>query len=263
MYAGLPWWLSSRESACQCSKHRFHPWVRKMPWRRKWLRTTVFLPEKSHGQRSLEGYGLGSCKTSDIFQWQTTTYVCKKGNSASRNKHWWWCSMPRARMWRRLWGECFLPGNCPDVLIRLSVVSAEEVKCFDFLLGRLNPNMLWKKCALDYFELFSCSVVSNSLQSRASQASLAFTVSACILCQIQLWISGSLLTSLSSGWYGHLFYPPHQVSFQGGEWGRAWAILLTTISNGKLSSVPWMSPHIWAGHFWDCHSLQWCLGDFI
>ena len=169
MYAGLPWWLSSRESGCQCSRHRFHPWVRKMPWRRKWLRTTVFLPEKSHGQRSLEGYGLGSCKTSDILQWQTTTYVCKKGNSASRNKHWWWRSMPRAIMWRRLWGECFLPGNCPDVLICLSVVSAGEVKCFDFLLGRLNPNMLWKKRALDYFKLFSCSVVSNSLQPHALQ----------------------------------------------------------------------------------------------
>ena len=36
---------------------RFNPWVRKIPWRRKWQLTPVFLPRKSHGQRSLEGYG--------------------------------------------------------------------------------------------------------------------------------------------------------------------------------------------------------------
>ena len=34
----------------------FDPWVRKIPWRRKWHPTPVFLPGKSHGQRSLEGY---------------------------------------------------------------------------------------------------------------------------------------------------------------------------------------------------------------
>ena len=35
---------------------RFYPWVRKIPWRRRWQPTPVFLPIKSHGQRSLEGY---------------------------------------------------------------------------------------------------------------------------------------------------------------------------------------------------------------
>ena len=35
---------------------RFHLWVGKIPWRRKGQPTPVFLPEKSHGQRSLEGY---------------------------------------------------------------------------------------------------------------------------------------------------------------------------------------------------------------
>ena len=28
---GLPWWLSNKESACQCRRGGFHPWVRKMP----------------------------------------------------------------------------------------------------------------------------------------------------------------------------------------------------------------------------------------
>ena len=33
----------------------FYPWVRKIPWRRKWQVTPVFLPGESHGQRSLAG----------------------------------------------------------------------------------------------------------------------------------------------------------------------------------------------------------------
>ena len=32
------------------------PWVRKIPWRREWQLTAVFLPGKSHGQRSVVGY---------------------------------------------------------------------------------------------------------------------------------------------------------------------------------------------------------------
>ena len=43
-------------NACQCGRHRFDPWVGKIPWRRKWLPTPVFLPEKCCRQRSLMGY---------------------------------------------------------------------------------------------------------------------------------------------------------------------------------------------------------------
>ena len=56
---GLPKWLSGKESACQCRSRRrfgFNPWVGKMPWRRKWQPTPVFLLGESHGQRSLVGY---------------------------------------------------------------------------------------------------------------------------------------------------------------------------------------------------------------
>ena len=37
------------------STHGFDPWVRKIPWKRKWQLTLVSLPGESHGQRSLEG----------------------------------------------------------------------------------------------------------------------------------------------------------------------------------------------------------------
>ena len=33
--AGLPWWLSGKESACQCRRCGFDLWVGKIPWRRK------------------------------------------------------------------------------------------------------------------------------------------------------------------------------------------------------------------------------------
>ena len=41
----------------------FHPWVRKILSRRKWQPTPVFLPEKSHRQRSLAGYSYGVAKS--------------------------------------------------------------------------------------------------------------------------------------------------------------------------------------------------------
>ena len=48
---------SEVKSVClQCGRPGFDPWVRKIPWRRKWHPTPVFLPRESHGQRSLVGY---------------------------------------------------------------------------------------------------------------------------------------------------------------------------------------------------------------
>ena len=53
---GLCWWLSDKESTCQCKRCRFDRWVRKIPWRRAWQPTQVFLPGESRGQGSLAGY---------------------------------------------------------------------------------------------------------------------------------------------------------------------------------------------------------------
>ena len=44
---------------------KFDPWVGKIPWRRAWPPAPVFLPGKSHGQRSLAGYSPWGCKESD------------------------------------------------------------------------------------------------------------------------------------------------------------------------------------------------------
>ena len=46
----------------------FDPWVGKIPWRRAWQPTPVFLPGESHGQRSLAGYSPQGRKESDTTE---------------------------------------------------------------------------------------------------------------------------------------------------------------------------------------------------
>ena len=44
------------------------PWVRKIPWKRTWQPTPVFLPGESHGQRSLAGYSPYDHKELDMSE---------------------------------------------------------------------------------------------------------------------------------------------------------------------------------------------------
>ena len=84
----LPGWYSGKESICQCRRLRrpeFDSWVGKIPWRRKWQPTPVFLPWKSHGQRSLVGYSPWGHKELD-----TTEHIWNK---------------------RKLWGDTPEAGN--------------------------------------------------------------------------------------------------------------------------------------------------------
>ena len=65
---GFPGGASGKEPACQCRRHkrsRLDPWVWKIPWRRSWQPTPVFLPGESRGQRSLVGYSPWGRKESD------------------------------------------------------------------------------------------------------------------------------------------------------------------------------------------------------
>ena len=65
----LPWWLSGKEFTYQCRRCRFDPWIRKIPWRRKWQPTPLFLPGKSHGHGSLVGYSPRGRKESNTTEW--------------------------------------------------------------------------------------------------------------------------------------------------------------------------------------------------
>ena len=61
--SGCPQWLSSKRICLQCIRCRFNPWKVKVPWRRKWQPTPVFLPGKSYGQRNLAGTAHGVAKS--------------------------------------------------------------------------------------------------------------------------------------------------------------------------------------------------------
>ena len=69
--SGLPRWISGKEPACQCRRHKkhgFNPWARKIPWRRAWQPTPVLLLGEFHAQRSLVGYSPWDHKESDTTE---------------------------------------------------------------------------------------------------------------------------------------------------------------------------------------------------
>ena len=64
-------WRNGNEPGCQRRRRRrrgFHPWVRTIPWRRKWQPTPVLLPGKCRGRRSLVGYSPWGHKESDLTE---------------------------------------------------------------------------------------------------------------------------------------------------------------------------------------------------
>ena len=68
-WQGFPGGVNGKEPTCQYrrwKRHGFNPWVGKIPWRRAWQPTPVFVPGESHGQRNLEGYSPRGCNELDM-----------------------------------------------------------------------------------------------------------------------------------------------------------------------------------------------------
>ena len=93
----LPWWLSGKASTCQCRRCKgcgFDPWVRKIPWSKKWQPTPVFLPGKFHGQRSLSGYSPWGHKeldpTEQLTLWLSLDKCGKVFEALSISLGTWW-----------------------------------------------------------------------------------------------------------------------------------------------------------------------------
>ena len=68
----FPSWHRGKEPACPDRRPGLDPWVRKIPWRRKWQPGPVLSPGEYHGQRSLAGYSLGGRKELDATEWLST-----------------------------------------------------------------------------------------------------------------------------------------------------------------------------------------------
>ena len=68
-----------------CRRPRFDHWLRKIPWRREWLPTPVFLPGEFLGQRNLVGYSpwghkeLGTTEQLSLFHFQFHRILLCKG----------------------------------------------------------------------------------------------------------------------------------------------------------------------------------------
>ena len=65
---GFPAGTGGKEPTCQSKRQKkcgFNPWIGKIPWRRAWVQTLVFLLEESHGQRSLASSSSKGHKESD------------------------------------------------------------------------------------------------------------------------------------------------------------------------------------------------------
>ena len=72
---GFPGGSVGKESACSAgdgSRWKFNPRAAKIPWRRAWQPTAVFLPGESHGQRSLVGYSPRVSKSRTLLKWLNT-----------------------------------------------------------------------------------------------------------------------------------------------------------------------------------------------
>ena len=76
-YLGFPAGSDGKETACQCRRQKrrqFDPWVRKIPWRKAWQPTPVFLPGEFHGQRTLTDYRVTKGQTR-LKRLSTHTYL--------------------------------------------------------------------------------------------------------------------------------------------------------------------------------------------
>ena len=57
-----------KEICLQCGRPGFNPWNGKLPWRKEWKPTPIFLPGEFHGQRSLAGYSPRGSKELDMTE---------------------------------------------------------------------------------------------------------------------------------------------------------------------------------------------------
>ena len=76
LFSGLPWWLRWSRICLQCGKPGFDPWVGKIPWRREWQPTPVFLPGESFDRGALWATVHGSQRIRHNWATDTFTFQC-------------------------------------------------------------------------------------------------------------------------------------------------------------------------------------------
>ena len=104
-----------KEPSGQCrrlKRHGFDPWVRKIPWKRKWQPTPVSLPGESRGQRSLEGYSPWGRKERDTTEPACTCVHGGRETLSSASCVLWGLIFPTGVNAPTLWaGQVWAPGG--------------------------------------------------------------------------------------------------------------------------------------------------------
>ena len=137
-------WLSGKEFICQCGRHRrrgLDPWVRKIPWRRKWQPTPGFLPEKFHRGAWWTIVHVESNMTEHtLYMFHGSAFH----DSQKKHSSWFGFAAPFSlafrkkpmksdtkRLWRRIWAafSAFNPSSAQAPSIRASLPSSRLTHC--------------------------------------------------------------------------------------------------------------------------------------
>ena len=127
----------------------FNPWVKKIPWRRKWQLTPVFLPGKFHKQRSMEGYSPWGRKESDTTEYahthtHTHTRVCvwvfwaQHLESCISNCHYYDKDKGNAR--------CYEIAQLEDLILSMGWKMSHSKLCFKLISENwIDSNQNWRE----------------------------------------------------------------------------------------------------------------------
>ena len=102
----------------------FHPWVRKIPWRREWWPTPVFLPGEFHGQRSLEGYSSWGHKGSDTTERLTLSVIY-------------------IHIFSKSLGQCFCYNNCLTGVGKYKLKSCKQILWLIYSILHTGTYSIW------------------------------------------------------------------------------------------------------------------------
>ena len=149
----------------------FNPWVRKLPWRRKWQHTPVFLPGESHGQRSLAGYSPQGGKrvrhdwvTEYACYYQSTGWECrthKRVDWGSLQPLFFFHIPPFSHIWSGL-GKVW-SGRRPDFESQLlrhdqAIIAATPCGVYFYSIVLSLPSLPFPFTFIQFSQFYNCSI---------------------------------------------------------------------------------------------------------
>ena len=280
----LPRWLGGKDSACQCRRCQrcgFHPWVGKIPWKRKWQSAPVFWPGKSCGQRSLEGYSPQGRRVR--WGWETELLAGEVGprkgqQLASKGQAWFLV----VRLEGAVMGQAQVLGLLLSRLGHFHIQLAQGgfSHCFFQVLGQevdLHRVLIWVGPQPNLHQHLVGEGVTHHEAGVAhgsalvDQLALGQPDDQCPFFNKSTWglmfafsTAFSFRHLISLSMLKHLIYTQwhHLSSVQSVDW---WTMLVQPIAVTKCyppdGSHPWWSPHTppWQpkAHWWSPSSLWW------